>query len=153
MATSAEIENSSSSSSHNSSFSEEESLSDCSESSTKGCYMNEPEYTKAELEKIEYNEVELSSSDNEDLNSSRLENLHWCTCTCCVIFTSFTLIECKCCREFSTLLNDKLDDNKCITMHKDFEILCLNCTVLETASIRHRRYQKKFNELSTYSNK
>ena len=29
--------------------------------------MNEPEYTKAELEKIEYNEVELSSSDNEDL--------------------------------------------------------------------------------------
>ncbi|XP_057310654.1 uncharacterized protein LOC130648616 [Hydractinia symbiolongicarpus] len=120
------------------------------ETSVTGCYMNEPEYSKAELEKETY---KSSDSEEDELNSSRLENLHWCTCTCCVIYNCFTLVECKCCQEFFNLLNDKLKDNECITMHKDFEMLCLNRTVLETASIRHRRYQKKYNELSTYTNK
>ncbi|XP_057302765.1 P2X purinoceptor 7-like [Hydractinia symbiolongicarpus] len=143
------MENSSSCS--DSPISEVEYSSDSSETSVTGCYMNEPEYSKAELEKVTYKSSD--SEEEDELNSSRLENLHWCTCTCCVIYNCFTLVECKCCQEFFNLLNDKLNDNKCITMHKDFEILCLNRTVLETASIRHRRYQKKYNELSTYTNK
>ena len=90
-----------------------------------------------------------NSSSDEELNSSRHENLHWCKCSCCVIYNTFKLVECKCCSEFSTLLNDI----KCITMNNEFEILCLNQFVLETASIGYRRYHKNFKELSNYSNK
>ena len=54
-------------------------------------------------------------------------------------------------REFSTLLNDKLNDIKYITMNNEFETLCLNRLLLETASIRHHRYHKNFKELSNYS--
>ena len=43
-----------------------------------------------------------------------------------------TFIECKCCEEFPDLLKDKLDDS-CITDHKDFDVLCLHNSVLETA--------------------
>ena len=44
-----------------------------------------------------------------------------------------TLYESKCCREYRYLLNDKLEEIKCITDNKDFEILCLNKTILDTA--------------------
>ena len=44
-----------------------------------------------------------------------------------------TLYESKGCREYTYLLNDKLEKIKCITDNKDFEILCLNKTVLGTA--------------------
>ena len=43
-----------------------------------------------------------------------------------------------------TILNDKLEKIKCITDNKDFEILCLNKTVLDTALVQLRRNQKKF---------
>ena len=54
-----------------------------------------------------------------------------------------TFIECKCCEEFPDLLKDKLDDS-CITDHKDFDVLCLHNSVLETAFIRHRRYKNNY---------
>ena len=100
--------------------------------------MNEPEYSQVELEKLQkLHKCELSenSSSDEELNFSFF---HWYKCSCCVIYNTFKLVECKCCREFSTLLNDKLNDIKCITMNNEFEILCLNRIVLEAASIRHR---------------
>ena len=57
-----------------------------------------------------------------------------------------TFIECKCCEEFPDLLKDKLDD-ACITDHKDFDVLCLHNSVLETAFIRHRRYKNNYTEV------
>ena len=140
---------SSSSSSH--SPTTEDSFSSPSDEYVSGCYLNEPEYSQVELEELQkLHECELygNSSSDEELNSSRLENLHWCKCSCCVIYNTYKLVECKCCREFSTLLNDNLNDIKCITMNNEFEILCLNRIVLETASIRHHRYHKNFKELS-----
>ena len=125
-----------------------------------GCYMNEPEYTQEELKKMELDSTNLGNSasgsdfsDSDEGDSSRLENLHWCKCKKCVIFENFKIIECKCCREYSDLLNEKLNDIVCITEHPDFDILCLNKTVLETALIRHRRYNQNFRELASYSNK
>ena len=56
-----------------------------------------------------------------------------------------TFIECKCCEEFPDLLKDKLDDS-CITDHKDFDVLCLHNSVLETAFIRHRRYKNNYTD-------
>ena len=71
-------------------------------------------------------EEALSSEDDKD--SSRLENLHWCTH--CVITFTMKLEECKCCCQYCSLLGDKLKDVKCTTMNEKFKILCLNKTIL-----------------------
>ena len=61
---------------------------------------------------------ESCSSDAEEQNSSRLENLHWCKCSHCTVMP--TLIESKCCREYVELLGDKLYGIKCITRAQRF---------------------------------
>ena len=55
-------------------------------------YMCEPEYIKEELEKrgikaLESDDETVSSDDSgNDFDSSRLGNLHWCTCGhCCIM--------------------------------------------------------------------
>ena len=66
----------------------EESLSSLREDDSEilnGYYENEPVYTEAELTQIK-SDSETSSSE-EELDSSRLENLHLCSCECCVIFS------------------------------------------------------------------
>ena len=98
-----------------------------------GLYNNKPEYSELELQAR--NTTNNSDMSDSDSNSSRLENLHLCSCTVCVIWFTMTLHETKCCRECN-ILGEKLEGIKCITEHKDFNILCLNKTVLETACIR-----------------
>ncbi|XP_057290739.1 uncharacterized protein LOC130613407 [Hydractinia symbiolongicarpus] len=129
--------------------------SETDESICKGCYDNEPEYTESQLKNICSSKTanDISDDEDEDLDSSRLENLHWCKCKKCDIHELMTVKECKCCLEFTTLLGEKLEENTCITLHKDFNILCLNRTVLETASIRHRRYQNNFKDIKSFQNK
>ena len=66
-------------------------------------YTCEPEFSKEELIKrgvdvtdiIEDKMIDDSEDSENDLDSSRLENLHWCTCTHCCIMP--LLVECKCC--------------------------------------------------------
>ena len=99
-------------------------------------YLGEPEYTEQQAKSIKFS-ASSSSSDDDELNSSRLENLYWCTHVI-IVQSCQHFIECKCCEEFPDLLKDKLDD-ACITDHKDFYVLCLHNSVLETAFIRHRR--------------
>ena len=141
---------------------------DCDDSfnSVAGCYDCEPEYTEEELKKLKDKTHETSSSEDElessrlenlhwcsedELESSRLENLHWCSCKCCVIGLPMTLEECKCCKEFN-ILREKLENLCCVTAHPDFETLILAPSVLEVSFIRHRRYQgnfKDFTEMNT----
>ena len=104
-------------------------------------YLGEPEYTEQQAKSMKFS---ASSSSDDELNSSRLENLHWCTGQHCTVMPTF--IECKCCKEFDGLLKDKLDAG-CITDHKDFDILCLHKSVLETAFIRHRRYKNTYTDV------
>ena len=88
------------------------------------------------------------SEDSEECDSSRLENLHWCTCHVCVVICfTMQLEEAKCHRETSELLREKFDGVKCIPQNKDSQVLCLNRTVCETACIRHRRYENKFEHM------
>ena len=116
-------------------------------------YEYEPEFTEEEMKSISEQGHESSSSeDNSDLDSSRLENLHWCKCRNCVIGLTFTVVECKCCQE-CTILDEKLQDIKCITQHKDFENLMLNPSVLELSFIRHRRYQNIYKTVTKMSNR
>ena len=51
----------------------------------KGCYMNEPEYLEKNINAMNILENENFSDNSEgsDLDSSRLENLHWCSCFDC----------------------------------------------------------------------
>ena len=42
-------------------------------------YLGESEYTEQQAKSMKFSASSSSSDDNE-LNSSRLENLHWCTC-------------------------------------------------------------------------
>ena len=75
-------------------------------------YLGETEYTEQQAKSMKFS-ASSSSGDNDELNSSRLENLHWCTCHHCTVMPTF--IVCKCCK-------DKLDD-ACITDHTDFDVL------------------------------
>ena len=90
-------------------------------------YAHEPEYTESEIKKLPPLQVSSdisddSASDEDLLDSSRMENLHWCKCMShCVIL--HTLIECKCCREYAKLLGSKLNNIECITQHEEFHTL------------------------------
>ena len=55
-------------------------------------YLGEPEYTEQQAKSMKFS-ASSSSSDNDELNSSRLENLHWCTCHHYTFMPIF--IECK----------------------------------------------------------
>ena len=116
-------------------------------------YEYEPEFTEEEMKSIlEQGHESSSSEDYSDLDSSRLENLHWCKCRNCVIGLTFTELECKCYRECA-ILDEKLQDIKCITQHKDFENLMLNPSVLELSFIRHRRHQNIYKTVTEMSNR
>ena len=76
----------------------------CDENSNTGLYNNEPEYSKEEYKKRKLDSSSDMTDSDDNLDSSRLENLHWCTCKKCVIGVTMTLDECKCCRECNIYL-------------------------------------------------
>ena len=51
--------------------------------------------------------------------------------------------ECKCCKEFKDMLDDKLSAG-CVANH---EALMLNKSIIEVAFIKHRRYKGNFTEV------
>lgn len=115
-------------------------------------YVGEPEYNEDELQSMKFPSVGSSSDESEnELNSSRTENLHWCKCQHCILMPSF--LESICCKELP-LLNDKLQESfSCITLHDDFDVLMLNKTVLETAFIRYRRFKNNFSQIKEITQK
>lgn len=124
-----------------------------------GFYGDEPEYSKEEFQKIwseakQKQESSSSSSDrsDDDLESSRLENLHWCKCRKCVIGMDFTLDECYCCQE-SGILAEKLQGIKCITEHKGFKDLVLSPYALEITLVVKRRQKKNFKKMKKITNR
>ena len=120
-------------------------------------YGNEPEYDTDEL--ADLYEATTQTSENEDtdeedeMNSSRLENVHWCGCSNCCIMP--TLPESKCCKEFRELLGDKLENKtpSCITNNPQFRDMCLKEHVLEGAHLQNRRYHGKFTDIKNLSNR
>ena len=115
-------------------------------------YTREPEYSNEELKKMGVqapaNDIKNEESEEEQGNSSRMENLHWCTCGECFLMPS--LIESKCCRECANLLEDKLDNVKCIIQHEDFDVLCK--TVPNTAFIQYRRRKNNYKLVKSMNN-
>lgn len=111
-----------------------------------GMYENEPQYNEEEVKKHQSVTSELDDTTSDEADSSRLENLHWCSCGICVIGFTMRIEEAKCCRECN-VLGEKIQDIKCITTHGDFDTLILNKSVLELSFIRQRRYQNKYSVL------
>ena len=113
---------------------------------------HEPEYSTSPSSTESDSEVE----SDWDLNSGRLENLHWCRCLECVMMP--TLVESKCCNEFRNLIEDKLPAGGqqcgvCITQNPHFADICLKKHILETAYIQHRRYRNRFTDVSSMDNR
>ena len=86
-----------------------------------------------------------------------LKKMHWKTWaplmrwkSCCIMPS---LVESKCCRECANLIEDKLDHVKCVAEHEEFETLCLNKIVLNTAFIQYRRYKNNYNLVKQMNNK
>ena len=50
-----------------------------------GCYENEPQYTEFERKEMKTTDPGSDSCSEEEVDSGRLENLHWHTCEKCVI--------------------------------------------------------------------
>ena len=77
-----------------------EAISDISnDNATTGMYNNELEYLESELQARKLKTDDSSDTPDSAMDSSPLENLHWCSCENCVVTFTMTLQECKCCRE------------------------------------------------------
>ena len=93
----------------------------------------------------EYNEDELSTSNENTAHSDENDRKHdknWCSCEHCEILSSRR--ECTCCREFEHYAENYLSPAcPCITEHCDFDMVCLNTIVLETAYVAFMRYKRQ----------
>ena len=84
----------------------------------------------------EFTEEELASIVNQPKNAmTKLErsfDLTWRNCGECMIMLSRR--ESICCQEFEHYMAEYLSQSaSCISRHQDFELVCLNSAVLETA--------------------
>ena len=104
-----------------------------------GGYQYEPEYTWEELEALDINQSEKDNA--QDPNSARLGNVLWCQCGKCQPLPKGR--ECICCKEFDHYVDNYIgEDLDCITMHSDFDLICLTNVVLETAYVAYMRYKR-----------
>ena len=124
-----------------------ETTSESDKESIRGCYNNGFEYSQEEIDKMK----EKNGSVSEKEGSK--EDTTWCTCKNCKFYENMNTESCRCCQEYAPLLGGKLENIECVTQNADFAILCLSKPVLATACIRTRKYNKKFRDISVFTNK
>ena len=90
-------------------------------------YNYEPEYSEIELESLE------RALENADVSDIEEQDGEWCDCENCSEMASRD--ENICCRS-SELCCGSLEDNQCITQHKNFGEIVLNPVILEVAFIQ-----------------
>jgi hypothetical protein len=99
-------------------------------------YQFEPEFTEEEI--VCQNDA---SSPAADFNERGI-SLDWCVCENCTILPTFK--ECLCCHEFEHYMSDYISvDTKCISLHPDFDTVCLSPVILETAYIIYLRHKSQ----------
>ena len=118
-----------------------------------GCYNNEPKYSQDEIDKMKEKNGIVSEKEGSKEDDSRLGNTTWCTCNNCKFYENMNKESCRCCQEDAPLLGGKLENIECVMQNADFATLCLSKPVLETASIRMQRYNKKFRDILVFTNK
>ena len=130
-----------------------ETTSESDKESIRGCHNNKPKYSQEEIDKMKEKNGNFSEKEGSKQDDTRLGNTTWCTCKNCKFYENMNTESCRCCQEDAPLLGGKLENIECATQNADFAILCLSKPVLETACIRTRRYNKKFRDISVFTNK
>lgn len=99
-------------------------------------YQYEPEFTEEELAATSVSNHNIES----DEDTTNIDD-NFCTCENCIPLQKRR--ESLCCRDFQHYNEHYITEvNSCITLHSDFDIICLNKTVLETAYVIFMRYKK-----------
>ena len=101
-------------------------------------YDYEPELTiSSSSEETESSENETSSNDatseNENDQLGRVGNKDWCQCSQCK--REIQEIDSLCCTEVPAIMEDKFEGKKYITLAHEFELLCLNKTILKNVLV------------------
>ena len=130
-----------------------ETASESDKGSICGCYNNEPKYSQEEIDKMKKMNRSVSKKEGSKEVHTRLGNKIWCTCKNCKFYENMNTKSYRCCQEDAPLLGGKMENIKCVTRNVDFAILCLCKPVLETACIRMWKYNKKFRDISVFTNK
>jgi hypothetical protein len=99
-------------------------------------YQYEPEYKEKEL-------AAAAATNEESTNNVEDEAIdkNFCSCRHCALLPKQR--ECLCCKQFQHYDEHYItEDIPCISLHPDFDIICLNNTVLETADVVFMRYKR-----------
>ena len=101
-------------------------------------YDNEPEWAISSWsEETESSENETSSnnttSENKNDQLGRVGNKDWCKCAQCK--REIWEIDSLYCTEVPAITEGKFEGKKCITLAHEFELLCLNKTVLKNVLV------------------
>ena len=101
-------------------------------------YYNEPEWAISSSSKeTESSENETSSSNTTSENKNdqlwQVGNKDWCKCGQCK--REIWEIDSLYCTEVPAITEDKFEGKKCITLALEFELLCLNKTVLKNVLV------------------
>ena len=99
-------------------------------------YQYEPEYTEEELAAVAATNEESTNNEEDEASDKNC-----CSCGYCALLPKQR--ECLCCRQFQHYDEHYItEDIPCISLHPDFDIICLNNTVLETAYVVFMRYKR-----------
>jgi hypothetical protein len=89
-------------------------------------YQYEPEYTEEELAAAAATNEESTNNEEDEAIDKNL-----CSCGHCARLPKQR--ECLCCKQFQRYDEHYItEDMPCISLHPDFDIICLDNTVLET---------------------
>ena len=103
--------------------SDSESISECEfettlesdKESIRGCYSNEPEYSREEIDKMKEKSGSVSEKEGSKEDDTKLGNTTWCTCKNRKFFENMNTESCRCCQENALLLGGKLENIECVT--------------------------------------
>ena len=89
----------------------------------------------------DFTEEKMESIVNQPQNAmTELKRKNWCNCGECIIM--LLRRESICCQEFEHYMAEYLSQSVTrISRHQDFELVCLNSAVLETAYVGYLRFK------------
>ncbi|XP_057303347.1 P2X purinoceptor 7-like [Hydractinia symbiolongicarpus] len=98
-------------------------------------YLFEPEIDISSSESAASDEEEFLDLTNDEVSAeekTRTGNTEWCTCGKCKVEQRD--IDCLCCQEVGAL-QDKIEQQLCVTQLDQFKTLCLNADVLKNVLV------------------
>jgi hypothetical protein len=99
-------------------------------------YQYEPE---TQMKSSMHNLLKMPQNNTQTQEESIRQN--FCLCGNCENLPSIR--ECLCCKEFEHYdENNITEEVQCISQHPEFDLICLNKTVLETAYVSFMRYKR-----------